>query len=94
MRITRFKENKFFLRLTNKNIADITQHTFSDELSIDKVVSKTLTSSTFELTLSEMEILQGHIAFSANHTSNKAVEKRLDNLFFKIDAAIRCLGLH
>jgi len=88
MKLTHIENEKVLLTLTNKNISDITEYTFADDVDISKAVSKTLTSATFELTLSELEDLQGNIAASANHSDNAAVEKRLDTLFFKIDAAL------
>ena len=68
--------------LTEKEVADIRDHTIADpDFGFGVLEGSRLH---FNLSLDDIEELQGYIAREANHTKNKQLQRRLDKMFEKL----------
>ena len=68
---------------TEHEVADIREHTFAglDFGSFGVLEGSRLR---FNLSLDDIEDLQGNVAAEANHTENKQLQRRLDKIFQKL----------
>ncbi len=68
--------------LTDKEVADIREHTFSGtDFGLGVLEGSRLR---FNLSLDDIEDLQGYVAAQANHTKSKQLQRRLDKVFQKL----------
>ena len=69
---------------TEQEVAEIREHTFAgpDFGSFGVLEGSRLR---FNLSLDDIEELQGNIAAEANHTKNKQLQRRLDKIFQKLE---------
>ena len=68
--------------LTEKEVADIREHTFADpDFGFGVLEGSRLR---FNLSLDDIEDLQGNVAAEANHTDTKQLQRRLDKIFQKL----------
>ncbi len=68
---------------TEQEVADIREHTFADpEFGSFAVLEGSRLR--FNLSLDDIEELQGNVAAEANHTENKQLQRRLDRIFEKL----------
>ena len=66
--------------LTDKEVADIREHTDPD-FGFGVLEGSRLR---FDLSLDDIEELQGYVAAAANHTDTKKLQRRLDKIFQKL----------
>ena len=68
--------------LTEKEVADVREDTFAGpDFGFGVLGGSKLR---FNLSLDDIEELQGNIAAEANHTGNKQLQRRLDKIFEKL----------
>ena len=69
--------------LTEKEVADIREHTFADpDFGFGVLEGSRLR---FDMSLDDIEDLQGYVAAASNHTDTKQLQRRLDKVFQKLD---------
>ncbi len=69
--------------LTEKEVADIREHTFADpDFGFGVLEGSRLR---FDMSLDDIEELQGYVAAASNHTDTKQLQRRLDKIIQKLD---------
>ncbi len=68
--------------LTEKEIADVREHADPD-FGFGILEGSRLR---FDMSLDDIEDLQGYVAAQANHTKSKQLQRRLDRIFQKLDS--------
>ncbi len=76
-------KSKLTVKLTAQEWADLTKHTFIEtEFFQCAVVEGTLRRA--QWSLEDIEVVQGHVAATSNHTDDPKLEQRLSNLCDKL----------
>lgn len=78
------------LKLSARECDLILEHTFADDyltapLRVAPASGKT---SVYSFTLDDLEELMGDVAFEANHTKDKKLQKELDRLFERMEEVL------
>ena len=67
-----------------QEVADIREHTFLDPDILTGGIVQDRGLLRFDWSLDDIEHIQGHVAASANHAADRKLEKRLDQVFSKL----------
>jgi hypothetical protein len=71
--------------LTKNNVLDIREHTFANQDFLKASVVERNGSLRFDWSLEDIEIIQGYVAASANHTKDRKLERRLELIYSKLE---------
>jgi hypothetical protein len=71
--------------LTKNNVLDIREHTFASQDFLKASVVERNGSLRFDWSLEDIEIIQGYVAASANHTKDRKLERRLELIYSKLE---------